>query len=541
MRQFIAHVSIFLLALGLSGGPQAQEWGNAKSDTSAFSKLQHQAKRNGMVSVIVALKAPNLDRAQTSGWRNLGDYIQEVQLQAKQELGWVNFNDLVEFKHAPAMAMSVTPQRLQELRQSSSVETIIEDIPVELFLSKSIPLIGATTSKLSIAKTKTVQQGKGKAVVIIDSGVDSNHPYLKGRVIAESCITSPESTDKVASLCPNGKKLQKGKGAARPCDMKLPGLSGTCPHGTHVAGIAAGRGANNHGVAPAASIIAIKLGYVAKGSSCGSNGYCLRFRSRDWMMALDQVLDMAANYPIAAVNLSLGGGRNFNTCSNHPATALIKRLTEKGIAVIAASGNNSFRDSISAPACIPGVIAVGATDYSDRVAGFSNSAPMVDLLAPGTDRSPAKKGSGILSSIPGGGFIRMPGTSMAAPHVAGAFTLLSAASPKATVSEILEALKKSGVPVKDSNGLGKPRIRVDMALAMLPKGNTVQTPGEPGQKQNTETKQGQQKRTADKRRGTPAWQDPPPKPKSSYRDYGGIRVYEEKNNSGINADGSIRW
>jgi subtilisin family serine protease len=75
----------------------------------------------------------------------------------------------------------------------------------------------------------------------------------------------------------------------------------------------------------------------------------------------------------------------------------------------------------------------------------------------------------INSSIPGGGFAAFSGTSMAAPHVSGAFAILKQAAPNATVSQMLAALQSSGQTVFDPlNGLTKPRIRILDALAQLP-------------------------------------------------------------------------
>src|SRR6185369_9493280 len=80
----------------------------------------------------------------------------------------------------------------------------------------------------------------------------------------------------------------------------------------------------------------------------------------------------------------------------------------------------------------------------------------LNLLAPGR---------WINSSVPGGGFQILQGTSMATPHVAGAWAVLKSKAPSATVDQVLQALTSTGLPVTDSrNGITKPRIRVDAAL-----------------------------------------------------------------------------
>src|SRR5690625_7865066 len=76
----------------------------------------------------------------------------------------------------------------------------------------------------------------------------------------------------------------------------------------------------------------------------------------------------------------------------------------------------------------------------------------------------------ISSSVPGGGYETFGGTSMAAPHVAGAWALMKQASPSASVDEVLAAFEQTGVPITDNRPGGtvtKPRIQVDSALALV--------------------------------------------------------------------------
>jgi subtilisin family serine protease len=133
-----------------------------------------------------------------------------------------------------------------------------------------------------------------------------------------------------------------------------------------------------------------------------------------------------------------------------------------------ASGNDDSTTQISTPACISTAVAVGATVKDDNLASFSNMSPTVDLLAPGAF---------ILSSIPVVSannntttYAHFGGTSMAAPHVAGAIAAIRTACPSATADAIENALKSTGTPVVDERQGGTqtwPRIRVDLAVQSL--------------------------------------------------------------------------
>jgi hypothetical protein len=131
-------------------------------------------------------------------------------------------------------------------------------------------------------------------------------------------------------------------------------------------------------------------------------------------------------------------------------------LRSIGIATIAASGNNGSTSGIGAPACVSGVISVGATfDGIDVIASYSNRSALLSLVAPGNT---------ITSSIPGGGFATLNGTSMAAPHVAGAWAVLKQLAPAASVSSILSAMRETAAEVVDSAGT---YLRMDLAGAAL--------------------------------------------------------------------------
>jgi subtilisin family serine protease len=117
----------------------------------------------------------------------------------------------------------------------------------------------------------------------------------------------------------------------------------------------------------------------------------------------------------------------------------------------------------------------------------------LDFLAPGATEQTYDNGKGILSAIPGTKFRRYQGTSMAAPHVAGAFAILKSAVPAASLEQMRQALQKTGRMVADPrNGVTAPRIQLDAAIkilqATLARGQPKQPqePPEPAPKQPRE-------------------------------------------------------
>lgn len=155
--------------------------------------------------------------------------------------------------------------------------------------------------------------------------------------------------------------------------------------------------------------------------------------------------------------MSLGSGVFSATgCPESDLSPAISLARRRGIAIVAASGNSAsdpgYTGGIGSPACLAGVTSVGATHYnSDNLYAGSQYGSDLDLLAPG---------QGIVSSVPGGGYSSMTGTSMAAPHVAGAFVLLATHFPGLEPVNIEDALKYMGQPVFDARaGLTFPRLR----------------------------------------------------------------------------------
>ena len=242
---------------------------------------------------------------------------------------------------------------------------------------------------------------------------------------------------------------QRQSGSGLPCNLDK------CDHGTHVAGIAAGSGTSFAGVAKDADIIAIQV-FTGFGSALGSY-------TADQISGLERVYALRSTYAIASANMSLGGTTTYTEpCNNEPLKPYIDTLRAAGIATVISSGNDYSANGLSSPGCIGSAVSAGSTTKTDEVSIFSNSADFLSLLAPG---------SSIESSVPLSGYAYKNGTSMAAPHIAGAWAILKQAKPKAGVSEVLGALQFNGMPITDTRiGAGnriKPRIAVQDALNSL--------------------------------------------------------------------------
>lgn len=421
------------------------------ADGTDYSQLFAAVEADGQLPVIVRLKTGFVPEGGLDTPLAVGEQrytIDYAQTQVLADLSGQTVESVKRYQYAPHMALTVDADGLDVLMNSPEVESIVEDVAVPPTLDLSIPLINAEDAWAA------GYTGSGQVVAVLDTGVDSSHTFLNGKVVSEACYSS--NTTESTSWCPTGQESEIGVGAAVNCDTTI----SSCKHGTHVAGIAAGDGDSFDGVAPDADIIAIQV--FSRFADCSAYGIlspCTLSYTSDQMLGLEYVYALRNSHSIAAANMSLGGGAYSSACDTNPLKATIDNLRSAGIAAVIASGNSENSDAISAPACISSAVSVGATtsqDPVDEVASYSNSAAILDLLAPG---------SSINSSVPGGGFESWNGTSMATPHVAGAWALLKSQQPDATVDDILYAFTSTGVPILDTrNGLTHPRVDVHAAL-----------------------------------------------------------------------------
>ncbi len=257
--------------------------------------------------------------------------------------------------------------------------------------------------------------GSGVHVYIVDTGIRSSHNEFSGRTgvgrnFAASgglffSSTDPEDTDDC-----NG-------------------------HGTHVAGTAAG---STYGVAKGATVYPVRvLGCNGSGSNSGV------IAGVDWV---------AANHQAPAVaNMSLGGGNS---------TALdeaVKGAINAGVTFVVAAGNDNTDACSGSPNRVAEAVTVGSTTSSDSRSSFSNKGSCVDIFAPGSAITSAwYQGDNDTNTI--------SGTSMAAPHVAGAAALILSQNPNAAPASVFSTLLQDGTSNKLSGlGSGSPNLLLQVA------------------------------------------------------------------------------
>ncbi len=321
-------------------------------------------------------------------------------------------------------------------------------------LSSSVNIIGATGA------WNQGYTGSGWYVAVLDTGIRRTHQFFYNKTIVEACFASGENQTAPAGDCPNGSNTMYGTGAADHYPSNYSGYD----HGTHVSGIAAGKRSDGslNGIAKDADIMAIKV--FSKFPSSQDVGAW----DSDIIKGLDYIYSLRNTYSIAAANMSLGGSlyNSQSQCDsdNGPTKAAIDNLKSVGIATIIATGNDGSCNGISQPACISSAVAVGASTKNDIETGFNNWHPSLqDLFAPGESIN-SSTGSSDTS------FASWSGTSMATPHVTGAWAILLQNRPMATVDQILSTVISTGVQVATicSTGGTKPRIQVDKALVSTP-------------------------------------------------------------------------
>ena len=424
-----------------------------------FNQLTANAVDEGSIQVLVVLNTSPVtsrlpqDVAQPVDQEHL---IESQQNAILKDIPLRRTQSIKRYKHLLYLAMSADENELQRLRNSPHVARIIRDkINFPVSHEFSINKVGADLA-WGFGFT-----GVGQTIAVIDNGVDKRHPYLRGKVLSEACFSTRNARQKITPTCRNGQTSFFGKGAA---NVKCRFQDFGCTHGTLITALAAGNslaaGFASSGVAPNAAIIAVKAdSFIRNRTICAPARSCSVFYDSDLLRGLDFVYRKRRTFNIAAINVSIGGKASDQECQTSPIRSSVAKLRAANIATVAASGNEGLSNQIDSPACVPGVVSIGASDLNNAVLPFSNSSTLLSLMAPGKDIGLIMPGV-----VPPGFEIVASGTSLSAAFVSGAWASLKAQKTNATVDEILAALTRSGIPLFDpKNGLTKPEIQVNTA------------------------------------------------------------------------------
>lgn len=247
-------------------------------------------------------------------------------------------------------------------------------------------------------------------VGVIDSGVDSDHPELTDKILRDA----------------------QGIVGYNAFSRQRDNAKDDHGHGTHVAGIIAARTNNSLGVAG----IAGWNGQAGASDTTFTRIMPLRALKRDGDGASGSILDVdnaivwAVDHGARVINMSLGGDiPNWSPLNGGPQSleAAVQYADDRGCILVAAAGNNGSTQ-LQYPALIGTCVSVGAVDASDTLWSGSNYGGNVEIAAPGVSILSTKP---TYATVPGGSlsYGNMTGTSMAAPHVAGAAALMMSQNP----------------------------------------------------------------------------------------------------------------
>ncbi|GAA3746573.1 S8 family serine peptidase [Plantactinospora mayteni] len=319
------------------------------------------------------------------------------------------------------------------------------DRRVRADLAESVPQIGAPQA------WRAGYDGRGVKVAVLDSGYDPSHPDLAGRVSAAASFTgTPDTTDRVGHGTHVAATIA-GAGSTGRSDERRPDGKSSGGNGS------GSTGPGGKGVAPGARLL---IGKVLDDQGFGD---------LSWVIA---GMEWAVRQGARVVNLSLGGQAAEGP---DPVTEALDALSASSGALFVVSAGNAGpgRQTVATPGTADRALTVGAVDDRDRIADFSSRGPRLgdgavkpEITAPGVGIVAARAAGTTLGEVVDAGHTSMSGTSMAAPHVAGAAALLAQRHPDWRADQLKAALVSSAVPSRDTPAWAQGGGRVDVADAL---------------------------------------------------------------------------
>lgn len=342
------------------------------------------------------------------------------------------------FEHINGAAYRIPVRVLAFLEKHPDIAYVTPDRQNTLTSSSSDPAAISAVAA-DVARNQYGMDGRGVGVAVIDSGVYNHDDLQSGSgsriVYSESFVSGDASTGDAYG------------------------------HGTHVAGIIGGNGQDSQngyayqyrGIAPQVNIINLR---VLNGQGAGSDSQVIA--------AIQRAIQLKNTYNIRVINLSLGRPV-FESYTLDPLCQSVEAAWNAGIVVVVAAGNSGRDNSmgtqgyatIQSPGNDPNVITVGATKdqntairLDDTVASYSSKGPTPidhiakpDIVAPGNRivslLAPGSYLASVDSSLVTGSYLRLSGTSMATPYVAGAAALMIQKDPTLTPDTIKARMMKT--------------------------------------------------------------------------------------------------
>jgi type VII secretion-associated serine protease mycosin len=264
-------------------------------------------------------------------------------------------------------------------------------------MKSAVPGTPWSLQRFDLSQLHGLSEGSSVTVAVLDTGVSSANSQLSGAVSAgpnEVSGNAPTTQDPVG-------------------------------HGTEVAGIIAARASGDNGfqgLAPQAKILSVRAS-DAKGNGSAA--------------VLAKAVRAAADGGAGVINISQDVQSNNIPVAQSPTSDLAKAVdyaVHTKDAVVVASAGNEGLDQPTYPAAFPGVLAVGASDYNDERADFSEMGDFVGVAAPGVDMT---------TTWPAGGLCAADGTSFSAPYVSGLAALIRSAHPDWTAAKVITRIEQT--------------------------------------------------------------------------------------------------
>jgi serine protease AprX len=365
--------------------------------------------------------------------RDLDSKFEEVQAPVKNKLR--NITGEQEPKKSilsNSMVIDLTPLEIESMSEAEGVKVItLETLDMATCLDQSVNIINVRRVWRDLNRT-----GKAIKVAVIDTGIDKNHPDLRGKVIDEINLTTQ--------------------------DREVPPDF----HGTHVAGIISSSDSTYRGVAYDAEIINVKV--MTHGG----------FGSPDWVVSgIEEAVRRGADI----LNLSLGWSQIQHGWICDDADCALCRAADTtvnlGCHVVVAAGNygnakqflmgaDPNLSNITCPGNARSIIAAGAVNNGKRPWYFSSRGPGTSRMSKPDISAP---GVSIFSTILDGRYAPVSGTSMATPHVSGTIALLLEQDPRQSPEKVKNLLKNTAerIPFTE-NEVGSGLVNAYNALSQVP-------------------------------------------------------------------------